>query len=287
MSLEAITWAYKTQVGNSAQKAVLLVLANYADENDSAYPGIVRIATMTQLSERTVQRAIADMEEAGVFTVQRKVNSVNRYRLNLDWAPARGGDTMTPPGGDTMTSGGDTVTCDTKKTPSRGHETTVPAERVEVSRPERPTRRRGKGLTTPADELESTGSFPADDKPAEVTPIRKPTVGGLAKTFEREARTRYKLGDPRRITNMTALRDNIARWRDDGVALEDVAAAIDAFWAAGMVREGQEPWKRFITTITVTLGKATAPDITNPDYYTDPQEDEMDAAEKWLKENGL
>jgi hypothetical protein len=267
VSLEAITWAYRTTVGSSAQKAVLLVLANYADERDSAYPGIVRIAKMTQLSERTVQRAVAELEELQVIRVERTVNSVNRYHLDLSWKQ-RGGDTMTPGGGDTVSPGGVTVASDTQETHKRGHTNPMPAARVE------PIKYIGKrnGLRATFDDGEGLASnrLPADEPVAEVTPIRGPSVGGLAKDFEREARTRFKLGDNRRVTNLTALRANIGRWhKQDGIPLEEIDAAMRVFWAGQHTKPDGEPWRRFINIFARMHAKATAPDISDPAYYTD------------------
>ena len=85
VSLDAITWAYRTEVGSPTRKAVLLVLANYADEDDSAYPSANRIAKMTELSNSTVRKALDELQEMGVIAdrVPTVVRADEHYALSL------------------------------------------------------------------------------------------------------------------------------------------------------------------------------------------------------------
>lgn len=55
-------------VPNPTHKLVLLALANFADENDEAWPRVESLAEIASTSRRTVQRALAELEEAGLLT---------------------------------------------------------------------------------------------------------------------------------------------------------------------------------------------------------------------------
>jgi len=67
MSVEAITWAVKFPAENATEKAILLILANYADGEGSSFPGQQSIATQAACGERTVRRILASLEERGVI----------------------------------------------------------------------------------------------------------------------------------------------------------------------------------------------------------------------------
>ena len=56
MSNIALSWAFKCHVGNASAKAVLVYLADRADDDGTAaYPKIATIVNVTELSERTVR----------------------------------------------------------------------------------------------------------------------------------------------------------------------------------------------------------------------------------------
>ena len=56
MSNIALSWAFKCHVGNASAKAVLLYLADRAQEDGScAWPDVVKVRVATDLSERTVK----------------------------------------------------------------------------------------------------------------------------------------------------------------------------------------------------------------------------------------
>lgn len=67
MSVEALSWAKRTTAGGANRKAVLMVLADYADEDGSCYPGQERIAAESEVSVRTVRRILAEFEERGLI----------------------------------------------------------------------------------------------------------------------------------------------------------------------------------------------------------------------------
>lgn len=87
---EAQVWARKQRfAGDTAAKIVLMVLADYADEHGTCYPGVELIAEDAELSRSTVLRRLKALAAAGLIEVQRRVNhrgerTSNRYLLQID-----------------------------------------------------------------------------------------------------------------------------------------------------------------------------------------------------------
>lgn len=75
MSNKALTWAFDQDLP-MAQKFTLVVLADYADEEHSCFPGQATIARKIGATERTVRNALASLEEAGLLYRE------HRYRAN-------------------------------------------------------------------------------------------------------------------------------------------------------------------------------------------------------------
>ena len=68
MSLNALTWALNVQTGNGTNKLVLLLLADrYNDSDEIAWPPVAWLAERAELSRRTVQRALRELEEQGLI----------------------------------------------------------------------------------------------------------------------------------------------------------------------------------------------------------------------------
>ena len=62
----ALSWAFRCHVGNASAKAVLVYLADRADDDGTAaYPKIATIVNVTELSERTVCAALKTLQERG------------------------------------------------------------------------------------------------------------------------------------------------------------------------------------------------------------------------------
>lgn len=72
MSWEASGWAKRCRVGSPAIKALLLCLADYADENHQCYPGQERLAWETEQSTRTVRRQLDQLVNLGAITRSRR-----------------------------------------------------------------------------------------------------------------------------------------------------------------------------------------------------------------------
>ena len=100
MSIEAINYALKCPAKNATQKAVLLVLANYSNENNQSYPSISTISRLSSCQDRTVIRALKELEESGFIQKMPRFNekgqTSNLYTVGGDNI-SRGGVTETTP----------------------------------------------------------------------------------------------------------------------------------------------------------------------------------------------
>lgn len=66
MSNEVQNWAREQRTGDPVAKAILVSIANWANPaGGECYPSIRRIAEDVEVSERTVQRHVARLEEGG------------------------------------------------------------------------------------------------------------------------------------------------------------------------------------------------------------------------------
>lgn len=86
MSNAALTWAF-AQALPTGPKFVLVVLADFADERGSCFPGQLKIGSMTGMSRSTVSRHIADLTELGYITVEARYRdghrTSSRYVLDM------------------------------------------------------------------------------------------------------------------------------------------------------------------------------------------------------------
>src|ERR1700745_283185 len=68
MSWGALAWATESEVGSSAAKFILILLANKADENFSCYPSIRTLMAESNAGRSTVLRALRDLETRGFIS---------------------------------------------------------------------------------------------------------------------------------------------------------------------------------------------------------------------------
>ena len=93
MSFAALDWAWKVRTGNAGRKAVLMALAQFADEDGVCYPGQETLATHTELSARSVRDHLAQLEADGLLvrTERRWADSKKRrtdlYQLQIGHFP--------------------------------------------------------------------------------------------------------------------------------------------------------------------------------------------------------
>ena len=72
MSGHVLSWAYKQTAGSASAKAVLVKLADNANDEGVCWPSIRRIADETELGRSTVISKIQELQNAGLISVQRR-----------------------------------------------------------------------------------------------------------------------------------------------------------------------------------------------------------------------
>jgi hypothetical protein len=99
MSDIAVTWAKAQTCPDRSSKQVLVDLAGYADASGEAWAMVSVLAFESQATDRTVQRALRALEDAGLIkrtgrnkTFKGKVMPI--YKLPLDTGPANTRDAM-------------------------------------------------------------------------------------------------------------------------------------------------------------------------------------------------
>lgn len=81
MSAKYTFLAWDTPIENAPLKLALLQLANNADDDGFSYYSISKMAISCGMSDRTFMRKIAELEEKGVLTVERRSNRPSLYTL--------------------------------------------------------------------------------------------------------------------------------------------------------------------------------------------------------------
>lgn len=82
MSSDALNWAKNVTVGSATKKAVLMVLADYADHEWSCFPSQARIAEEAEVGVRTVRRILTEWEQEGVITRRHRIAKEGRGRTS-------------------------------------------------------------------------------------------------------------------------------------------------------------------------------------------------------------
>jgi len=88
MSWDAVGLAAKAKCQNPTAKLVLIMIANYADENFSSYPSYKKLSELCGCDERTIKRAIKSLVADGMVEVMARYNddgkqTSNTYTLKL------------------------------------------------------------------------------------------------------------------------------------------------------------------------------------------------------------
>jgi SOS-response transcriptional repressor LexA len=78
MSVDALTWAKKQKTGSPAKKCLLMMLADYADEDGCCWPSQETLARVTEQSIDSVQRQLKQLEDDGL--VRRRGRGVRNGR---------------------------------------------------------------------------------------------------------------------------------------------------------------------------------------------------------------
>ena len=96
MSISCLNWALKQKTGSGTRKLVLLLICDRADEQNTCYPKIDKLATDSELSQSTVLAAIAWLRDAGLIRVLRRAKSSGGRRSNRYLVCIDGPDTPLP-----------------------------------------------------------------------------------------------------------------------------------------------------------------------------------------------
>ena len=70
MSFEAMRWASQQTAGTSTNKLLLLLLANYADQDFTCFPSIKKLAVMAECGESTVRRSLKDLAKRDLIEIR-------------------------------------------------------------------------------------------------------------------------------------------------------------------------------------------------------------------------
>lgn len=87
MSNAALTWARRQCTGRAATKAILLLLADYADDYGSCFPGTRDLATDACTDQKNVRAMLDDLRARGLITWSGEQRKRRTYRLRLDIGP--------------------------------------------------------------------------------------------------------------------------------------------------------------------------------------------------------
>jgi hypothetical protein len=108
-------------------RLVFIALADHCDHEGLCWPAIPQLARKCQVSERTVQRALSEMEELGEIARTFRKGHSSLYQVTLPGCgkPLMGGVTLSPPvvtnrpkGVTSTTSSGDTAVTQNRQEPS-------------------------------------------------------------------------------------------------------------------------------------------------------------------------
>ncbi len=93
MSWSALKWASEVKVGNSTDKLILIILANFTDAENTCYPSHKKIAELCECSTDTVIRSLKRLKELNFIEVEKRFQltqnnnhrqTSNIYKLIID-----------------------------------------------------------------------------------------------------------------------------------------------------------------------------------------------------------
>jgi len=86
LSIEAISWAFK-QTLTASEKLVLLVLADYCDDENKCWPKQETLADRTGLTRQTVNAKLGALETSGLIIREQRHHTSNITKLNIEHEP--------------------------------------------------------------------------------------------------------------------------------------------------------------------------------------------------------
>jgi len=84
MSIQALSWSIKQNCDTPTTKCVLILLANYCDENNSCYPSEKHLGKLVGVSDRTIRRSLKFLQDNNFLNIQHRTGTSNRYYLSVD-----------------------------------------------------------------------------------------------------------------------------------------------------------------------------------------------------------
>lgn len=91
MSFTAMAWASKQKVKTSTQKLVLLMLANYADDENKCWPSKQTLADMCCMSKAAICSNISKLQDAGFLKVDKgKAHQASYALIRVSITKTRG-----------------------------------------------------------------------------------------------------------------------------------------------------------------------------------------------------
>ena len=99
MSIAALRWAFRLEMRDPSAKAVLIALAEHANEQWACWPSVARLCRFTSLCERAVRSAMHRLAAAGVITMAPRPGRTPLYTLAGDAPPPRHEPHLTPAAG--------------------------------------------------------------------------------------------------------------------------------------------------------------------------------------------
>ena len=100
MSWDALKIAAQSRCRTPTAKLVLIMLANYADENYSSYPSNSKLSDLCGCDERTIKRAIKTLVEDGLVRVTPRFAKDGKQTSNSFTIITNRGDKNDGGGGD-------------------------------------------------------------------------------------------------------------------------------------------------------------------------------------------
>jgi hypothetical protein len=109
MSFRVLAWAQSIKTGSSSVKAVLLAIAAIVNDEGEGFPSQQRIADDSELSIRSVKRAMEELERAGVLTRERRYReggyrTSDAIKLHMDVAFSGAKKSRDTESGDTVSN---------------------------------------------------------------------------------------------------------------------------------------------------------------------------------------
>lgn len=100
VSIRLVQWVLDNSTATGHSRMVLVGLANHADDDGcNAWPSVATLARYCRVSERTIQRALKQLEADGLILVERQSGGSNgiqpRWRPNR-YIVVKRGDNVTP-----------------------------------------------------------------------------------------------------------------------------------------------------------------------------------------------